>query len=97
MCFAQILTQCVRALLVVCVREDANKVAIAAVAGAVELLVALLASPNAGVQKAAAGALQNLACNGAPLQQIVPSCLQCVGFIIAHAVVYRISCVLLKF
>ena len=97
MCFAQILTQCVRALLVVCVRADANQVAIAAVAGAVELLVALLGSPKAGAQEAAAGALRNLACNGAPLQQVVPSFLQCVGFIIAHAVVSRISCVLLKF
>ncbi len=88
---------CVCALLLVCVRADANKVAIAAVAGAVEHLVALLGSPNAGVQEAAAGALQNLARNGAPLQQVVPSCVQCVGFIIAHAVVSRIACCLLEF
>jgi hypothetical protein len=76
---------------------DADMVAIGVAAGALERIVALLGSPNAGVQEAAAGALWDLAGNGAPLQQVVSFCLQCVGFIIAHAVVSRISRVLLKF
>ena len=42
---------------------DGNCVAIAA-AGGIELLIALLGSPSAEVQKAAAGALCNLARNG---------------------------------
>ena len=41
-----------------------NQVAIAA-AGAIKPLVALLGSPSAGVQEAAAVALKNVACNGA--------------------------------
>ena len=47
-------------------RADANEVAIAE-AGAIGPLVGMLASPTDGVRTSAAGALRNLAVNGARL------------------------------